>query len=215
MKTFCGISGYQTLPNKYKTSSYSSYKEASPTPSKPKSLLYILPPRPRVSRSFSFSESQTSSKPARLTKQKKFQYSDEDKQFSKTLSMYGLQGRSSNLTRHISPTQCSKCHHTTHADRDTHTQIHTGHLQPLSRTLSLVSLQPPELTIHSNKKNAVKGPPDQSYSSLRTRAPSIGHIYQNTKTEHAGIWSRGRRAESCRNLRDLSDRDGTCKLIIC
>ena len=206
MKTFCGISGYQTLPNKYKSFSYSSYKEAS---SMPKSLLSILPPRPRVSRSVSFSEAQISSKA-----EKQFQDSDEDKQFSKTHSMYGLQGRSSNLTPDMSPAQCSKCHHTTHADRDTHTQIHTGHLQPLSRTLSLVSLQPPELTIHNNLKTDHKGPPENSSSSLRTRAPSIGHIYQNTKTEHAGIWSRGRRAESCRNLRDLSDRDGTCKLRI-
>ena len=214
MKTFCGISGYQTLPNKYKTSSYSSYKEASPTPSKPKSLLYILPPRPRVSRSFSFSESQISSKPERQTKQKKFQDSDEDKQFSKSQSMFGLQGRSSILTRHISPTQCSKCHQTPHADRTTHTQIQAGQFQPLARSLSLVSLQPTELTIHNNKKNADKGPPDQSSSRLRTRAPSIGHIYQNTKTEHAGIWSRGRRAESCRNLRDLSDHHGTCKFRI-
>ena len=205
MKTFCGISGYQTLPNKYKSSSYSSYKEASPTPSKPKSLLSILPPRPRVSRSFSFSESQTSSKPERQTKQKQFQ--DSDEQFSKTQSMNKLQGRSSNLTPHMSPTQCSKCHQTPHADLTTHTQIQAGQFQPLSRSLSLVSLQPQELTIHSNNKNA-----DKNSSHLRSRTPSIGHIYQNTKTEHAGIWSRGRRAESCRNLRDLSDHDGTCKL---
>ena len=214
MKTFCGISGYQTLPNKYKTSSYSSYKEASPTPSKPKSLLYILPPRPRVSRSFSFSESQTSSKPERQTKQKQFQDSVEDQQFSKTQSMYKLQGRSLNLTPHMSPAQCSKCHQTPHADRTTHTQIQAGHFQPLSRSLSLVSLQQQELSIHSNQKNTEKGPPDQNSNRLRTRSPSIGHIYQNTKTEHAGIWSSGRRAESCRNLRDLSDRDGTCKLRI-
>jgi hypothetical protein len=212
MKTFCGISGYQTLPNEYKTSSYSSYKEASPTP---KSLLSMLPPRPRVSRSFSFSESQISSKPERQTKQKKFQDSDENKQFSKTQSMYGLQGRSLNLTPNMSPTQCSKCHQTPDADLTTHTQIQAGQFQPLSRSLSLVSLQPSQLTIHNNLKTAHKGPPGQSSSGKRTRAPSIGHIYQNIKTEHAGIWSRGRRAESCRNLRDLSEHDGTCKLRIC
>jgi len=137
----------------------------------------------------------------------KVEDSRDNKKFSRTNSMNTLQGRQ------MSPTQCTKCHHTPHSDhtthQNTHTQIKPGQFQPLSRSLSLVSLQPPQLSIHHNPKHDDQDPPDLSSARLHTRAPSIGHIYQNSQTDHAGIWSRGRRAESCRNLRDLSDHDGT------
>ena len=211
MKTFCGISRYKTLPNKYKSSAYSSSKESSPPILQP--ILYTLPPRPRVSRSASFSESQTRNYGESHPKQKSHNDSEKDVRLPRTQSVHRLQGPSYNQMAHTSPTPCSKCHHAPRADHNTHTQLQPRQFQPLSRSLSLASLQPPQLlTTPYNPKHDDRSPPDHNTTRLHTRAPSIGHIYQNTKTDHAGIWSRGRRAESCRNLSDLSDHDGTCKL---
>ena len=212
MKTWCGFSRYQTLPNTHISSTFSVPCESSAPIPILKPTLFTLPPRPRVSRSFSFSESQSTD-----TQHKPKTWNDEEanRKLTRAHSVYGLQGPSPSLMPHIYPSEYSTYHHIPQADQNLDSKPQSRQFQSLSRSLSLASLQPPELTIYSYKMNAENSLPDQSSNHLRTRAPSIGHIYQNTKTEHAGIWSRGRRAESCRNLRDLSDHDGTCKFRIC
>ena len=153
MKTLCGLSGYKTLPNKYKNSAYSSPREihkSEETPSKP---LNILPPRPGIARSFSFSGAKTSNNTARRAK---CDVSDE-----KIISRSGSVNMNMNMPE---PNQ-------------------SANMQPLSRSLSLASLQ------HGH-------------------VPLPGHVAppsgQDNHTGHAGIWARGRRASSCRNLRDIN-----------
>ena len=148
MKTLCGLSGYKTLPNKYKNSAYSSPREihkSEEIPSKP--------PRPGIARSFSFSGAKTSNNTAR---QAKCDVSDE-----KIISRSGSINMNLNMPE---PTQ-------------------TANLQPLSRSLSLASLQHGHVSLPGHV------------------APPSG---QDNHAGHAGIWARGRRASSCRNLRDIS-----------
>ena len=213
MKTWFGFSRYQTLPNTYRSSPCSVPCESSTPIPILEPTLFTLPPRPRVSRSFSFSESQATD-----TKPKTCNDEEENRKLTRAHSVYGMQDPSPNLmphSLHIYPSEYSTYHQHPQADQNLDSQPQPRQFHSLSRSLSLASLQPPALTIYSYKTNAENGPPDQSSNRLRTRSPSIGHIYQNTKTEHAGIWNRGRRAESCRNLRDLSYHDGTCKFRIC
>ena len=143
--TLCGLSGFKTLPNKYKNSAYSSSRQihkSEETSSKP--------PRPGLARSFSFSDSKTSNK---QEIQPKCNVGDE-----KVIIRSG----SINLNLYIPE------------------PAKTENLQPLSRSLSLASLEPGYVPLH-------------------------GHVAAPSEHDnHAGVWARGRRASSCRNIRDTS-----------
>ena len=152
MKTLCGLSGYKTLPNKYKTSAYSTTKEPPYNPS------HILPPRPCLARSSSFSESKKSNNLERHTRP----LITKEKKISRSGSLYLP---NTDPTPKNKQPECSL---------------------PLSRSLSLANLQPGHghAQLHDGYHGHV--------------APSSG------QNNHAGIWARGRRANSCRNLRDIN-----------
>ena len=128
----------------------SKYKISKETTTNP---LHILPPRPRVPRrSFSFSESKTSNNSERTAKQ--------DVNNQKKISRSGSQ--------YLSVPEPSP------------KTIPDEFLQPLSRSLSLASLQP-------------------GHGHVPPHAGPHG-TGQVSTAGHAGIWSRGRRTTSCRNL---------------
>ena len=66
--------------------------------------------------------------------------------------------------------------------------LHLPMLAPLSRSQSLANL--------GQRQDRPEDKREKSRVSLKERA----------RGEHAGIWSRGRRSESCRNLKELKDQ---------
>jgi len=162
MKDSLGWSQCQTLPNKFRNSTFFPKKESYLSP---QTSAYTLPPRPSVSRSFSFSESYSPD-----TCQKNKSKNQPDSNLTRTYSLYGLQdSRSKEGTIHH---RCSVS-----PQKETNQPV-----QPLSRSLSLASLQP--ASVQNNL--------GQSHTAA---------------TNHAGIWVRGRKTSSCRNLKDLNDPD--------
>jgi len=162
MKDSLGWSQCQTLPNKFRNSTFFPKKESYLSP---KTSVYTLPPRPSVSRSFSFSESYSPE-----TCQKNKSKNQPDSNLTRTHSLYGLQdSRSKEGT--INP-RCSV---------SPQKEIKQP-LQPLSRSLSLASLQPASV--------------QNNLGQSQTAA---------TSASHAGIWARGRKTSSCRNLKDLNN----------
>lgn len=167
MKDSLGWSQCQTLPNKFRNSTFFPKKESYLTP---KTSVYTLPPRPSVSRSFSFSESYSPE-----TCQNNKSKSKTESNLTRTHSLYGLQDSK------------SKERQTHHRCSVSPQKERYQPVQPLSRSLSLASLQQA---------------PVQNY---------LGQIQSAvSSTNHAGIWARGRKTSSCRNLKDLNDHD--CKL---
>jgi len=164
MKDPLGWSQCQTLPNKFRNSTFFPKKESYLTP---KTSVYTLPPRPSVSRSFSFSESYSPE-----TCQNNKSKSKTESNLTRTHSLYGLQDSK------------SKERQTHHRCSVSPQKERYQPVQPLSRSLSLASLQQA---------------PVQNY---------LGQIQSAvSSTNHAGIWARGRKTSSCRNLKDLNDHD--------
>jgi len=94
MRTFCGLTGYKTLPNKFKSSAYSPSKATKnkEQPQSGKTSIFSLPPRPKVSRSFSFSDSETASKGGKHQEHHHHQHQNKnEKVLGRTQSVYGLQ----------------------------------------------------------------------------------------------------------------------------